>query len=109
MVTLYGLKACDTCRKALKALEASGFAPAFRDVRAEPLSAAELARLRDALGPDMLNSRSTTWRALSEEARAQDPVALLQAHPALMKRPIIDRDGTLTLGWDKTVQAAFGI
>lgn len=109
MVTLYGLKACDTCRKALKALEAGGFAPSFQDVRAEPLSASQLAQMHEALGADLLNIRSTTWRGLSEEERAQDPVALLQAHPALMKRPVIDRDGTLTLGWGKDVQGAFGL
>ena len=54
-----------------------------------------------------MNRSSTTWRGLSEDQRARDPLALLAEHPALMKRPlIVADDGTLHLGWDKDVQAA---
>ena len=109
MVKLYGIKACDTCRKALKSLEAGGFAPEFHDVRDAPLSVETLQAFLNVLGSDLLNTRSTTWRGLSEEDRAQEPLPLLQAHPTLMKRPVIDHDGTLTLGWGKPVQAAFGV
>jgi len=109
MVKLYGIKACDTCRKALKALETGGFAPEFHDVREAPLDAETLEAFLRAFGADVLNTRSTTWRGLSQAERAQEPLALLQAHPTLMKRPVIDHDGALTLGWGKPVQAAFGV
>ena len=109
MVKLYGIKACDTCRKALKSLEAGGFAPVFHDVRDMPLDAATLENFLSLLGSDLLNTRSTTWRGLSDQERSHEPLALLQAHPTLMKRPVIDRDGTLTLGWGKPVHAAFGL
>ena len=109
MVKLYGIKVCDTCRKALKSLEAGGFAPEFHDVRDAPLSGETLEAFLNVLGSDLLNTRSTTWRGLSEKERAQEPLTLLQAHPTLMKRPVIDHDGTLTLGWGKPVQASFGV
>lgn len=102
---IYGLKNCDTCRKALKAL------PDFSlvDVRADGLPAALLERALAKFDDKLVNTRSTTWRGLSEEERAGAPLALLQAHPALMKRPLIERDGALYLGWDKSTQAALGL
>lgn len=104
---LYGLKTCDTCRKAVKMLEAAGRTVRFVDVRAEPLSADQLAEFMAAFGDALVNTRSTTWRGLSEGDRKGAPAELLAAHPALMKRPVIRADdGTLHLGWGKEVQAA---
>lgn len=104
-VKLYGLKTCDTCRKALKALETAGKPAEFVDVRANPLSRDMLATLYTALGEGLVNRRSTTWRGLSDAERAGDPVDLLVAHPTLMKRPVIEDGAVLTLGWDKAAQA----
>ncbi|MEO1000977.1 MAG: ArsC/Spx/MgsR family protein [Pseudomonadota bacterium] len=92
---VHGLKTCDACRKAVKAL---GEGARLRDVRSEPLSEAEIARFLAAFGEALVNRRSTTWRGLSEAERARDPAALLAAHPSLMKRPVVERDDTLTLG-----------
>ena len=104
---LYGLKTCDTCRKAVKMLEAAGRSVRFVDVRAEPLAADQLAEFLGAFGDALVNTRSTTWRGLSEGDRKGAPADLLAAHPALMKRPVIRADdGTLHLGWGKEVQAA---
>ena len=103
---LYGIKSCDTCRAAQKALEAAGHRPVFVDVRAEPLSEAELARFEAAFGDALVNRRSTTWRGLSEDQRAGSTVALLAAHPTLMKRPVIEADGALYLGWGPDVKGA---
>ncbi|MEL7255188.1 MAG: ArsC/Spx/MgsR family protein [Pseudomonadota bacterium] len=99
-MTLYGLKTCDTCRKALKALGN----PDFVDVRADGVPDDVLTRALDAFGADLLNTRSTTWRGLSEDERARPPLDLLQAHPTLMKRPLIEHDGQMYLGWKKDVQ-----
>ena len=99
-MTLYGLKTCDTCRKALKALEN----PDFVDVRADGGPDDVLAAALDRFGVDLLNTRSTTWRGLSEEERAGAPIALLKAHPTLMKRPLIVQDGQMYLGWKQDVQ-----
>ncbi len=104
---LYGLKNCDTCRKALKSLEAAGHAVDYIDVRADGVTPNELQRFWDAFGDSLLNTRSTTWRGLGETERAKDPLTLLVDHPTLMKRPVIDQDGSLSLGWTKDVQALF--
>lgn len=98
---VYGIKTCDTCRKAVKALGAT-----LRDVRAEPLSADERAVFFAEFGAALLNTRSTTWRGLDEAERARDPDALLAEHPTLMKRPVIDADGKLYLGWGAETKAA---
>ena len=103
---LYGIPTCDTCRKALKSLEAAGRPAEFRDIRKAPLSAEEIAEFLGAFGEKLVNRSSTTWRGLDEAERAAAPAALLAAHPALMKRPVI-RDGAgLHLGWTPAVQAA---
>lgn len=102
---IYGLKNCDTCRKALKALAGAEMV----DIRATPLSEAQLSVFLETFGEALINRRSTTWRGLDEDARAQAPLALLQAHPALMKRPVIEAGGALYLGWGKEVQAALSV
>lgn len=105
---LYGLKTCDTCKKALKALEAAGHDVTFVDVRADGVSQAQLADWSAAHGAALINTRSTTWRGLDEAARARadtDPVGLLAEHPALMKRPVIVTGAASHLGWSKDVQA----
>ncbi|SOC12859.1 arsenate reductase family protein [Rhodobacter maris] len=102
---VYGIKTCGTVQKALTALTAAGKAPVLRDIRKEPLSPAEIAEFEAAFGEELINRSSTTWRGLSEEARAQPIAALLAAHPTLMKRPVIRGNG-LTLGWDWAAQQA---
>ena len=104
-VTLWGLKTCDTCRKALKELPGA----AFRDVRAEPLSEAEIGALLGEFGDKLVNKASTTWRGLSEAEQAQPPAVLLAAHPALMKRPVIQAEGVWYLGWTPAVRSARGL
>ncbi|MCK8462724.1 arsenate reductase [Aliiroseovarius sp. S1339] len=97
---VWGLKNCDTCRKAVKALEAAGFDVDYVDVRADGVDPADLARFHVAFDEALVNKRSTTWRGLSDGDRAGDPVALLAQHPTLMKRPVIEDGAKLTLGWD---------
>lgn len=96
---VYGLKTCDTVRKAMKELAAAGHAPELVDIRATPLERADLERFYAEFGDALVNTRSTTWRGLSEDERAGDPIALISAHPALMKRPVVAAKGRLTLGW----------
>ncbi len=106
-MVLYGLKACDTCRKALKALRAAGHEVQFVDVRMARIPPEQLALFYTKFGSDLVNTRSTTWRGLSDVARQSPALELLAQHPTLMKRPVIDHNGALTLGWKKDVIALY--
>ena len=102
-ITIYGIKACDTCRKALKEIEGS----VLHDVRDAPLSEARLKIFHDMFGEKLLNMRSTTWRGLSGEDCQIAPIQLLLAHPTLMKRPIIASHDHTTIGWDAAAKAVW--
>lgn len=99
----FGLKTCDTCRKALKALREKGHAPTVIDVRADGVSPADLDHIIQTFGDAAINRSSTTWRGLTDAEKAQDPATLLAAHPTLMKRPVIE-DGDWTIGWKADAQ-----
>jgi arsenate reductase-like glutaredoxin family protein len=102
---LYGIPTCDTCKKALKALAAAGHDVSFRDVRAEPLTPAEIDELVAEFGPALINRTSPSYRSLSDFLRAAEPEAQIAAQPTVMKRPVIRGDGGMTLGWDEAAQA----
>lgn len=99
---LYGLKTCDTCRKALKALPKAQFC----DVRAEGVPDDVLAAAHARFGAALVNTRSTTWRGLDAAERAQPPLDLIRRHPTLMKRPLIIDGEAMHLGWGPDVRAA---
>ena len=107
----YGLKSCDTCKKAQKALTAAGRDFEVVDVRADGVPADLLTDWLEEVGSDaLINRRSTTWRGLSEAekdaAAGEGAAALLAEHPTLMKRPVIVAEGAVHVGWTKEVQAA---
>ena len=102
---LYGLKACDTCRKARKVLQNQQVD--YIDVRDGSVPDAVLVAALAKFGDALLNRASTTWRGLDAVAQAGDPLALLKAHPTLMKRPLIVHDGQMTLGWKPDVAAYY--
>ncbi len=99
---IYGLKNCDIVRKARRALPEAK----MHDVRDSPLPREKLERFLAAFPDALVNKRSTAWRNLSEAERATDPIGLLQAHPALMKRPLIEAGDQLYLGWTAENEAA---
>lgn len=109
-MNLYGLKTCDTCRKAMKALDGAHVRYAFHDLRAEPPTKMQIGRWAKAVGTDkLLNTRSTTWRNLSaaekENISEKKAVDLMAKHPTLIKRPLIERGPTQVFaGWTKNVQ-----
>ena len=108
-LTMFGLSHCSTCQKAQAALEAQGWSVRFRDVQNEPLAEPERQELHAAFGDKIVNRASLTWRAMSEEERAADPVAMMGAKPSVMKRPVIRGAGHDTLGWTANVKRAFGV
>ena len=111
-ITLHGLKNCDTCRKALKALEAAGHHVTFNDVRADGVTKTQLEQWEKEVGFEvLLNTRSTTWRGLSDSDKADinksRALALIKDHPSLMKRPLIETPKEIFVGWTKQVQEKF--
>lgn len=103
----FGLKNCDTCRKALRALTDAGFEPTVIDVRKDGVSPEDIAMLLGEFGDALINRRSTTWRGLSEDQRLLEPAVLLAQFPTLMKRPVVETDdGVLLLGWTAATQNA---
>jgi arsenate reductase (glutaredoxin) len=111
MLTVYGLKNCDTCRKARKWLDSKGIEHSFRDVRADGVSEKDVARWAKAAGVDaLLNRRGTTWRGLPAAAQARADngaaVALMVAHPALIKRPVFEAGSEIIVGFGPAEQKA---
>lgn len=105
----FGLKSCDTCRKALAALGSADLVPEVIDVRDDGLSQADIAAIVAAFGDKAINRASTTWRGLDETDRNLPVAVLLARHPTLMKRPVVERDGVWTQGWDGAVRAGLGL
>lgn len=101
---VYGLKTCDSCRKALKKLADRGYDAEYLDVRKNGVPADVMAAAFEQFGDKLVNKSSATWRGFSDAEKASDPLDLLQANPTLMKRPLIIRDGTMTLGWKQDVE-----
>ena len=107
---IYGLKNCDSCKKALKALQSSGHYVEFIDLRATPVSIEQLQKWLDEHGDAVLvNRKSTTWRGLDDQARQQPVLTLLMANPTLIKRPVIESGDNSFVGWTAEVQTALGL
>ena len=111
MLTLHGLKNCDSCRKARNSLDANGLTYRFHDLRADGLDRAMLERWTTAVGWEALvNRRSTTWRGLAEEARhsldERTAIDLMLEHPTLVKRPIAESASGVIVGFRPEQYAA---
>ena len=104
---VYGIATCDATKAALKALQKAGKEPVFRDIRANPLTSAEIAGLVQEFGDRLINKQTTTYRGFSDWLRASDPEAQIAAQPTVMKRPVIDDAGVWLLGWDAAIEARF--
>lgn len=111
--TVYGIKNCDTIKKALKWLDNNNIEYTFHDYRVDGLDAALLDSLCDLADPQlMLNKRSTSFRALTDEQKANldnDSLkALFLETPTLIKRPLLIHNGESQLGFKaEQYQATF--
>lgn len=108
-LTMYGLGHCSTCQKARAELADAGWTVVFRDVQQDPLSDEERATLAREFGEKIINRASLTWRAMSDDERAADPVAMMGAKPSVMKRPAIVAGDLRLLGWTANVKRALGV
>lgn len=103
-LTLYGIPNCDTVKKARRWLDDHGVAYGFHDYRKDGLDAARLQGWIDALGWEKLLNRSgTTFRKLPDAAKegldAMSAKALMLDQPAMIRRPLVDADGDLSVGF----------
>ena len=103
-VTIYGIKNCDTMKKARAWLDGHGVTYAFHDYKASGIEASRLQNWAGKVGWEvLLNRAGTTFRKLTDAEKADineaKAVALMQAQPSLIKRPVIEADGTLLVGF----------
>ncbi len=109
-ITLYGIKACDTMKKARTWLDEHGVSYAFHDYKVSAIDAASLQKWCDEHGWDkVLNRAGTTFRKLGE-ADKQDldqakAIALMLAQPSMIKRPVLDLGAHTLLGFKPELYA----
>lgn len=104
---VFALKSCDTCRKAIKALTAAGKSFDVIDVRADGVAETDLKAILAQFDEKAMNKASATWRGLTDDEKASDSLALLKAHPTLMKRPVIEDGDQWTIGWKADAQSVW--
>jgi arsenate reductase len=102
--TIYGIKNCDTMKKARAWLEARGLSYTFHDYKAAGIDRARLEGWSRAVGWEtLLNRAGTTFRKLPEREKAglTEPkaIALMLAEPSMIKRPVLEADGRLLVGY----------
>ena len=111
MIIVYGIKNCDTCRKALKWLDAESIEYKFHDFRKDGLDQSTVSNWIDEISIDtILNRRGTTWRKLPEPDQASvktgNAASLLTENPTLIKRPVFDLGAKRLVGFKEDVQEA---
>ena len=104
MITIYGIKNCDTMKKARAWLDAHDVGYAFHDYKSAGLEKAKLEYWAAQLGWEiLLNRAGTTFRKLPEPDRldltAQKAIMLMLAHPSLIKRPVLEAGGNIAVGF----------
>jgi Spx/MgsR family transcriptional regulator len=109
LIEIYGLRNCDTCRRARSWLEAQGIVHRFNDIRQAGLSREEIAKWAAEAGWErLLNRRGMTWRALPEDQKndldRDRAVDLMAGNPALVKRPVWLVGDTVLVGFNEDVR-----
>lgn len=101
---LYGIKNCDTVKKARKWLDEQGIDYEFHDFKKDGLQSDLLFLWEDAVGWEtLLNRRGTTWRKLPEDVRdtidAQSAHEIMLENPSIIKRPVVENGGDVRVGF----------
>ncbi len=108
MLKVYGIKNCDTVKKARRWLEQQSIDYQFHDFREDGISKKQLGEWVKKLGRDrLINKRSTTWRQLTDEDKAissdKQAIDLLYQNPTLIKRPVIEANNLLEVGFTEAI------
>jgi arsenate reductase len=109
-ITIYGIKNCDTMKKARAWLDSHGVAYDFHDYKAEGITSEKLKRWCDELGWEtLLNRAGTTFRKLPDDDKEglteRKAIALMLAQPSMIKRPVLDLGGKLLVGFKPEIYA----
>src|SRR5215475_12711584 len=113
-ITIYGIKNCDTMKKARAWLDGRGVAYAFHDYKAAGIDRGRLESWSREVGWEtLLNRAGTTFRALPDKDKTgltdKKAIALMMAQPSMIKRPVLDVGGELLVGFKPEQYAkAFG-
>lgn len=105
---VYGIKNCDTVKKARRWLEQRDIAYQFHDVRQDGLSTELVERWLQSVSLDtLINKRGTTWRQLDtadkEDLAQTAAIALIIRQPTLIKRPVVETNGHCTVGFSESL------
>lgn len=106
MIKIFGIKNCDTMKKAFKWLDENGFEYQFHDYRKQGITEDMVRGFVDELGLDVvLNKRGTTWRKLPDDQKEnldeEAAIKLLVQNEAMIKRPIFDLGDHIIVGFSK--------
>ncbi len=110
-ITIYGIKNCDTMKKARAWLDAQGVSYVFHDYKTQGVEKAQLAAWCNELGWEtLLNRAGTTFRALPDSDKQSltetKAIALMCAQPSMIKRPVLDLASKLIVGFKPEIYAA---
>ncbi len=107
MMKVYGIPNCNTIKKALGWLKQNKLPHEFHDYKKEGITKEKLKEWCDQLGWEtVLNKKGTTWKTLSEEEKSavknqRAAIKLMVEKPSMIKRPVIENDGALLIGFDE--------
>lgn len=106
MLTVYGIKSCDTCRKAKKYLAEHDIEFTFHDVREDGLGIQMLERWADRIDwTKLLNKQSLTWRKVPEADRSEmnrnKALSMILQQPTLLKRPVLEHENYFAVGFSE--------
>jgi arsenate reductase len=109
-ITMYGIKNCDTIKKARNWLDKHGVSYAFHDYKAAGIDKARLERwCKDAGWETLLNRAGTTFRKLPDadktDLNERKAISLMLAQPSMIKRPVLDLGGRVLVGFKPEVYA----
>ena len=109
-VTIYGIKNCDTMKKARAWLDSHGIAYVFHDYKTEGIEKAQLERWAKAVGWEtLLNKAGTTFKKLPDKDNdgitEKKAIALMLAQPSMIKRPVLDLGSKLVVGFKPEIYA----
>lgn len=108
MVTIYGIKNCDTVRKSLKWFDTKGVENKLHDFRTDGIDAKTIENWLDEVGgKTLINKRGPSYRHLSDSDKATleqggaAAASILAANPTVIKRPVVDFGNTRTVAYDE--------